>query len=450
MNLFNRTNSSCLPLLPFLILFDVGIGIGQSPSTDANFDFKGRYIVAVSDADMVPSAYIDGHLGPVEGSDALSVIRLNKPVRDLKAVAIGVSNSVTGPPSVVAVTPDGRYAIVIETRGQRPVGVADPLLKDLPAGKAVTVVDLSDPDRPALGQRIEGPEAAQSVTINANGTLVAIVSKPPGPTQSPLTLYRFLGGKLTGMTTPEVPGWVAGERLNGAVFHPRQNTLAILNATKATLSFVKLADTGGKLSLSAWGNPVAVDKQPFQVVFTPDGRYAVTNAMYYGNDVSGTNSVPASVLSVRLAADTATGRTVVHQIVDRVISGVLSEGLAISPNGRWLATANLEQSSYPLTSSRQGFFASISLIRLEPESGLLERVGTYVFDGILPESVAFDNSSRFLAVSTFDHFDEKRPGGSIDFWRIAGDFSDPKRTELVRTNYFVPVTRGVHSMVIVR
>ena len=384
MTLFNCINYPSWSLLTLLLLYNVGIAMGQSRSSDANFDFKGRYIVAVSDADMVPSAYIDGHLGPVAGSDALSVIRLNKPVSDLKAVEIGVSNSVTGPPSVVAVTPDGRYAVVIETRGQRPVGKADPLLKDLPAGKAVTVIDLSDPDRPTIQQRIDGPEAAQSVTISADGSLVAIVYKPPNPAQPPLTLYRLAGGKLTDPTTPDVPGWVAGERLNGAVFHPRQNTLAVLNATKATLSFVKLVEGGGKLSLSAWGNPVAVDKQPFQVVFTPDGRYAVTNAMYYGNDVSGANSVPASVLSVRLATDTATGEAVVHQIVDRVLSGVLSEGLAISPDGRWLATANLEQSSYPLTSPRQGFFASVSLIRMDPQSGLLDRVGTYAFDGILP------------------------------------------------------------------
>ena len=92
----------------------------------------------------------------------------------------------------------------------------------------------------------------------------------------------------------------------------------------------------------------------------------------------------------------------------------------------------------------------MTLIRFDPRSGLLERVGIYAFDGILPESVAFDNSSRFLAVATFDHFDEKRTGGSIDFWRITGDSFDPKRTELVKTSYSVPVTRGVHSMVIVQ
>ena len=54
------------------------------------------------------------------------MIRLDKPVRDLKAVEVGVSNAVTGPPSVDEVSSDGRYAVVIEMRGQRPTGKINP------------------------------------------------------------------------------------------------------------------------------------------------------------------------------------------------------------------------------------------------------------------------------------------------------------------------------------
>ncbi len=437
-------------LLVALLLIDASFVPGQSRFAGVPFDFKGRYLVAVSDADMLASAYLDGHLGPAAGQDALSVIRLDRPMSGLKAVEIGVRNSVTGPPSSVAVSPDGRYAIVIETRGTRPAGAADLLMTDLLPGKAITVIDLADPDHPKQVQRIDGPERPQSVAVNADGSLVAITFYPQNAAQSPLALYRFSGGKLGGVTLPTLPGWSSGDRLNDAVFAPNANTLAILNATKPSLSFVRVNTAGGTLSLSAWGNPVLVDKQPFKVVFTPDGRYALLNAMYYGNDVSGSASVPSSVLSVRIAADSATDGSVRHQIVDRVLSGVYSEGLAISPDGRWLATANLEQSSAPLNSPRQGYFASVTLIRLDVRSGLLERVGTYAFEGILPESVVFDNSSRFLAVTTFDRYDGSKPGGSIDFWRIAGDYFDPKRTELVKTGYSVPVMRGVHSMVIVR
>lgn len=135
------------------------VAVGQTSFVKPVFDFKGRYIVAVSDADMVASAYLDDHLGSVEGKDALSVIRLDKPVNELKATTTEASNSVTGPPSSVAVSPDGHYAIVIETRGQRPTNKPEPLLSDLPPGKIITVIDLSNLDHSKVLQRMAGPEA---------------------------------------------------------------------------------------------------------------------------------------------------------------------------------------------------------------------------------------------------------------------------------------------------
>ena len=62
----------------------------------------------------------------------------------------------------------------------------------------------------------------------------------------------------------------------------------------------------------------------------------------------------------------------------------------------------------------------------------------------------FDNSGRYLAVVNYDHFDDRRAGGSIDFWRIDADPLEPGNIRLVRTEHSVPVTRGAHSAVIVR
>ena len=80
----------------------------------------------------------------------------------------------------------------------------------------------------------------------------------------------------------------------------------------------------------------------------------------------------------------------------------------------------------------------------------MKHLRDFTFDGILPEAAVFDNSSNFLAVTSFDHFDQSKTGGSIDFWRLSKDVNDPTRVEMVKTNYSVPVTRGVHSLVIVR
>ncbi len=429
----------------FIVLFLTSPTITNSQTlpTRTNFNFKGRYIVAVSDADMIASAYLDGHLGPVEGQDALSVISLNKPVGQLKAVAIEASNSVTGPPSSVAVSPDGRYAVVIETRGSRPTGKLDPRLGDLPPGKLISVIDLADADHPKLIGRLDGPERPLSVQFTNDGSLVAITYRPQDTNRSPLAIYRFDQGKLLDLSLPDIPGHSGGDVLNGLTFHPSRNELVLLNATKSTLSFFKFSYQGNAFRLTPWGNAVAVDPEPFKAQFTPNGRFVIVNAMYPG-------SVQGSVTAVGFAVEITGDGSPKHQIVSRALAGVLPEGLTMSPDGNWVVTTNLEQSTQPLASAQQGFYASLTLLHLDTESGFLERVGDYSFDGILPESVVFDNSGRYLAVATFDHYDGRKPGGSIDFWRLTGDYFNPKRIELVKTGYSIPVTRGVHSMVIVR
>ena len=440
----NSTHSRYSRALLLILLMSLSTtGRGQTTGAKADFTFGGQLIVAVSDADMVASAYLDGHLGPIEGQDALSVIRLGKPVSQLTAVAVGASNSVTGPPSSVAVSPDGRYAVVIETRGTRPTAKADPQLADLPAGKVVTVIDLSDADHPRQTQRVDGPEQPLSVTFSRDGSLVAITYRPQNTSQSPLAIYRFDRGKLSDLQLPVIPGLAAGDVLNGLTFHPRQDKLVLLNATQSTLSFFSFDRQNNIVTLTPWGNPVRVDPEPFKAQFTPNGRFVVVNAMYPG-------SVRGSVTAVGLAVDTAATGSPTHQIVSRALAGVLPEGLTMSPDGQWIVTTNLEQSTQPVDNPRQGFYASLTLLHLASETGFLERIGDYSFDGILPESVVFDNTSRYLAVATFDHFDGRQPGGSIDFWRLTGDYFNPQRIELVKTGYSIPVTRGVHSMVIVR
>jgi len=80
----------------------------------------------------------------------------------------------------------------------------------------------------------------------------------------------------------------------------------------------------------------------------------------------------------------------------------------------------------------------------------LEKVADFAYDGILPEAAVFDNSSRYIAVANYDHFDDRKVGGSIDFWRIETDPLDASTTHLVKTERSIPVTRGVHSMAIAR
>ncbi|MEH2466527.1 hypothetical protein [Nostoc sp.] len=450
MKLVNLMN--CAAWLLFAGAFAV---VGQESAADPGFDFKGRLLVSVSDADMVPSAYIDGNLGAVDGADALSVIRLDRPLRELKAIEIPASNSVTGPPSALAVTPNGKYAIVIETLGRRTAGRSDQKLKDLPLGRTITVVDLSNPDRPRVSQQIEGFRQPVAVAINYNSTLVAVSYRPSGDGKTtPLAVYRFQNGKLSAPLVPQIPGWTVGDSLSHVEFHPTQNILALVNETKPTLSFVRVSENGSGITLAPWGNTIQVEFNPFQMRFTPNGRCAIINSAYTGAAITGPGSYffspRGSVQSIRLAADTAADGAPIHRMIARASTGFIPEGLNISPDGRWIVTTNLENSAFAPNDPRQEFFSSLTLLRLDSENGFLNRVGDFAFDGVLPETAVFDNSSRYLAVTNFTYFDQQQKGGLIDFWRLVESRTDPQRVELVKTNYSVPVTRGVHTMKIVR
>lgn len=424
----------------------------QTSDRAAPLEFKGRYLVSLSDADMLASAYVNGQLGPREGRDALSVIPLGNHAKDLRAYETEASNSVAGPPTAVAVTPDRRYALVVETLRPRPEGDwQKQTFADLKHGNRIKVFDLSTPTRPVKVQELAIAERPTSVSINRDGSLVSVTFHPRGGgTKTPLALIPFKNGQLGQPTYPAVPRFPQGDELVHAEWHPQEDILALINNTGATVSFAKVVRQGATFELQLSGNVVQVEKFPFMARFTPDGRHVIVNNLFWGSDVEGlwSEAPRGSVVSIRLEAGTQADGSPRHALISRAMTGVSPEGLAVSPNGRYVVTTNLERSYLPYDDKRITWFSSLSFITLDPQTGQLQHVADYPFDGVLPEAAAFDASSQYLAVVKYDDFDDRIQGGAIDFWRVATDPLNPQPM-LVQTRYSVPVTRGVHSMVLV-
>ncbi len=421
-----------------------------APLITSDDAFQAKMILALSDADMVPSAYIDGHLGPVAGSDVLNILAFDgRQAAPATVQTLPLSNSVTGPPAAVATTPDERYAIVLENRGQRPASGADVLLSGLPSGRTITVVDLTDPRKPRVVQQLAGPARAVAASVSADGSLVALAVHPAGDgTQTPLWLYRLVGGQLTQGKAVPIPGWKAGDALVQALFHPSRPLLALTNVTQNRVLLAEVQPAGATWQLQPWGNQIPIEAGTLLTCFSPDGHYFFAN----GSPAPTDPSVPARgvVLSVRLDAKPGQAGGPVHEVVAKLPTGVGPEGLAISPDGQVLVTVNLEQTYLPLGAPGRSRYASLSLFAVDPATGQLTAAGDFPFDGMLPESAVFDRSSRRLAVADFGQLDNLTAPGSIDFWRVVGNAPGAARLQLVKTAYSLPVQRGAHTLAVVR
>lgn len=138
-------------------------------------------------------------------------------------------------------------------------------------------------------------------------------------------------------------------------------------------------------------------------------------------------------------------------MVSRAQTAVSPEGMSISPDGRFVVTANLERSYLPPDDPRITWYSSLTLLQLNSGTGQISTLGDLRFRGILPEAAVFDASSRYVAAAVYDRFDADgvpQMAGAVDFWRIADDPTS-QGPVLVPTNISVPVTRGPHSMVLV-
>ena len=371
------------------------------------------------------------------------MIRLDRPLARARPASIPVSNSVVGPPSALALTPNGRYAVVAETRGRNTHG-PDAKLAQLPPGRMLTVVDLADPGRPKVVQRLIGRENPLSVSVSPDGGRVAVAyaGDTGGP---PLVLYRLRAGRLNDEQSPALPGFRPGDALKGAAYHPA-GALALLYAKRPRLAFVRAREVGGRTKLSAWGNDVALGPTPFEVRFARDGRFALVNDMTVPSGGDGRGMVT----SIAVARSVDAHGVPRHVLVSTARSGVMPEGLAVSPDGRWVVTTNLERTADPPADLRQGGSASLTLMRLDPATGRLTRVEDRAFNGIIPEGVVFDDTSRRFALICFDHLPGRPKGGSVDFWTIGLDPRHQSRVEATPTGFVVPVPRGAQSVAVAR
>ena len=239
-----------------------------------------------------------------------------------KVVAsVDVAASIAGPPQAVAITPDGRLAIVSAPSRRDPAG------ERIVFGNDLQLVDLEAVPARAAGS-VPLPHHPQGLAINRAGSL--LLAATVGGTVS---VFEIRGKSLK----PAGEVVVGQGRLAGISFTP-----------DGTAALVAMRDEQGLMVLDVNGTTVTTRRErvstgvaPYGVDVSGDGRWAVVGNV-------GLAGLPGDVGTLAGDMDSVTLVDISQRpfrAVQHVSVPGLPEGVAISPDGRWIAVLAMDGSN---------------------------------------------------------------------------------------------------------
>ena len=306
------------------------------------------------------------------GQDTISIVDIGTDPEAPKVVAsLPLMNSIFGPPTNLAITPDGKLALAANSMDWVEEGGA---WKPSP-GNDVYVIDL-EADPPAHIATVEAGQQPSGMAINRAGDL-ALVANRAGNSISVLSIE---GKEVTPVGTVDM-----GEQVAAVAFTPDGKRAL---AAKFAGHKIALLEVDGR-SVTYGGYDMPVGLWPYNVAVTPDGKLALTA----DNGASGASDGHVDTVSViDLEADPP-------RVIDRVVVGDAPEGFAVSPTGE-IAVAIMLNGSAAVP--KDAWFANPngSVVVLAIDGREVSKVGEVDVGG-LPEGVVFSADGRHLYVGNY-------------------------------------------------
>lgn len=294
-----------------------------------------------------------------------------------------VPNSVIGPPSNIAITPDGSLALIANSAKPDPT---DP-------GKTVPLNDIHLLDLTANPPRITGHVAAgqqpSGISITPDGKLALVANRAGGS----VSRLRIDGKSVTHLG--EVTISEAAANASDVAISPG-GRMALVSLQKAgVLAELKISGE----TVEPTGRKFSVYGQPYRVIITPDGRFAVTSGQGYS-----TNGIDLDAVSVLdLKADPP-------RAVQHLTTGSGPESVEISPDGQLLAVVTMDGSNLGPGNPHRTDAGGLYLYRRTKHGFDFSQ---HLPTGRIPEGVAFTNDGNYLVVQC-------HPDRELRIYRVRG------------------------------
>jgi DNA-binding beta-propeller fold protein YncE len=305
------------------------------------------------------------------GADTISIVDIGDPENPKIVASLELMNSIFGPPTNVAITPDGTLAIATNAMDWVQEGE---VWKPAPDNK-LYVIDL-EADPPALLETLEVGQQPSGLAISQAGDL-ALIANRAGNSISVLSID---GKQVEHRGEVDMGGQVAavaiapdGKRALAAKFPEHKVALLAIDGQDVTYD----------------GQDIPVGLWPYNVAITPDGSLALTA----DNGASGASDGHVDTVSViDLEADPP-------RVIDKVVVGDGPEGLAISPTGE-IAVAILLNGSAAVP--KDAWFANPAgkVVVLAIDGKQVSKVGEVEVGG-LPEGAVFSEDGSHLYVGNY-------------------------------------------------
>jgi DNA-binding beta-propeller fold protein YncE len=279
----------------------------------------------------------------------------------------GVANSVVGPPTNVAITPDGRLALVANSVRRYTEDPKQPVPDDL-----VQVVDLSSA-APKIIATLRVGRQPSGIAIRRAGDMALVANRADGM----LSVLSIDGPNVAVRETISV-GEPTSEPADVAI-NP-SGTLALVSLNKAGVVRA-LRITGGHLDIEDRKLPVY--GQPYHIDITPDGLLGLVAG---GGNQNGPDADLLSVIDLTVEP---------KRTIDHLIVGTGPESFDVSPDGQLLAVVLMEGSNMPAGDPSRSEHGALRLWRRQGKSfGKLQDVKI----GRIPEGVCFTPDGRYLVL----------------------------------------------------
>lgn len=303
-----------------------------------------------------------------EGAQSVSLIDISGKAPVVKA-NLPIPNSIFGPPTNLAISPDDTLALVAEA-----VKLNEDASKFVPSNQ-VHVIDLTLSPPKDIGSISVGKQPS-GMSIHPSGKMALVANRA----ETSLSILS-----IDGKTVKFVGNVDTQDGVTHVVFTPDGRRAL---ATKFTSNKVCLLEVDGT-NVTYTGLDLPVGINPYNADISPDGKLAiVANTGDRGRSDGNIDTVTV----IDMEADPP-------RVIDHVAVGDAPEGIAISPTGEIAVTGNLNGSDAPPNAFFHNPKGSITVLGIEGKKVTKLQEITL---GLITEALAFSPDGKWLFVGNLN------------------------------------------------